>query len=88
MDVGDGPRKSPFLQQSSCTGQSTSFLHISPDNLAMLLGCSSSSPGLTTKGTWTSLSSLQSAVQRCSIQSSFPWEEKELLPMNHHKKDA
>lgn len=26
--------------------------------------------------------------QCCSVQSSFTWEEKELLPINHHKKDT
>lgn len=62
MDLGDGSGKSPFPQQSSGMGQSTSFLHISPANLALLLGCSSSSPGLTFKDTWTSLSPLPSAV--------------------------
>lgn len=62
VDLGDGSGKSPFPQQSSGTGKSTSFLHISPANLALLLGHSSSSPGLTIEDTWALLSSLQSAV--------------------------
>lgn len=79
MDLGEGSGKSRFPGQSSGRGKSTSFLHISPANRALLQGCSSSSPGLTIRDTWASLSSLQSAVM--SLGHLLPGKQR------HHEAD-